>query len=217
MSELDAVTGSPVQALFGAEQARFDLAEGTVRTRDADRQLFVSTETLYGIYKALDDETGDAWRIVLRNCGHDWGRRLMGRLDTDLRRKLDRGCTDLQLEEFLDTVCAYFAWHGWGRLELDVSRTEAEGILVARLHDSVVAEALAELSGPTDHLIEGMLRAIIEFVADRDLACVQITGQRRRDGTLGEFLVSSPDRIGAIESLAGNATLDEALADLAAA
>ncbi|MDZ7827595.1 MAG: hypothetical protein U5R48_18110 [Gammaproteobacteria bacterium] len=44
------------------------LAEGTVRTRDADRQLFVSTETLYGIYKALDDETGDAWRIVLRNC-----------------------------------------------------------------------------------------------------------------------------------------------------
>lgn len=217
MSEREAVSGNAVQTLFETGAPHFELAEGVIRTEGADRQLFVSTETFYGIYKALDEETGDAWRIVLRNCGHDWGRRLMERLDTDLRRKLDRGCTELQLDEFVETICAYFAWHGWGRLELDVSRTEAEGILIARLHDSVMAEALAELSGPTDHLIEGMLRAIVEFVADRDLGCVQITGQRRRDGSLGEFLISSPERIGAVESLAGNATLDEALDDLAAA
>ncbi|MDZ7827596.1 MAG: hypothetical protein U5R48_18115 [Gammaproteobacteria bacterium] len=75
-----------------------------------------------------------------------------------------------------------------------------------------MAEALSELSGPTDHLIEGMLRAIIEFVADRGPGLrADRAGQRRRNGSLGEFLISSPDRIGAIESLAGNATLDEAL------
>lgn len=203
--------------LYGEDDTRFDLSGGTIRRSDVERQLFIGTETLNGIHRALDEETGEAWRIVMRNCGHDWGRRIMARIELDLQRATDRGLDGLTVAEFLELVGTWFRFHGWGRIEFDLDRTEDAGIVVARVHDSLVTEALADESGPVDHLVEGMLCAVLEGISERELACLQITSERRRQGTIGEFVISARPRIEAIEELAGRASLDEALQELEAA
>lgn len=203
--------------VFGDGQSEFDLFAGTVRVADRERRIYITGESLWGIYKALNNETGDAWKIILKGCGADWGNRAFERLDRDLAARVQKRSGDVTVDDFCGFVEEYFAYFGWGRLAIDLSHTRSAGIVRCTLHNSLMADALKDVSGTVDFLVAGMLQAIFSRIAGRPLDCLQITCKRTSDGNVCEFLVSAPERISAIEGLAGQSSVNDAINELIAA
>ena len=217
MQKTQNLTQQSVMALFGALETSYDIYGGVVRIEDRERQVFITTETIYGLYKSLLDEAADAWKIVLKTCGYMWGKRLIQRLDKNLDAQQEHGLAVLEVESFIDLIQNYFAYHGWGRLTINLDHAESAGIIVLDLRDSIVTQALPDTAGPVDFLISGMLRAIFEFIARRELDCIQITCNRKKTTSQCEFLVSAPQRIATLGSVAGEGSLDDAIQKLRAA
>lgn len=211
------LTEKTLLELFGDRETEYDVYGGTVKLENRERQVFITTETIYGLYKALNDETGDAWRVVMKNCGYLWGKRLVKNIERDVAARMQKKPGYLDVDSFVDLIQAYFAYHGWGRLHINLDHAESDGIILVQLKDSVVSEALKDTSGIVDYVIAGMLRAVFEYIADRELDCIQITCNRRATTSHCEFLVSSPQRIEALEPLAGQSTIDDAINELKAA
>lgn len=211
------LTEALLQQLFGSDSLTFALDQGTVRRHDRNRQIFISSDQLLGIYKALNNETGEAWSIVMKNCGFTWGQRLLANLDRDLKQHNGCHSGDLGVDEFCHLVERYFASQGWGRLEIQLSHASSLGLIRVDLRDSLIADALKEVKGPTDYLIAGMLRAVFEHVAGRELDVIQVTCRRQGSSSDCGFLVSAPERIAQLEELAGQASMDEAIDVLRAA
>lgn len=211
------LTEALLKQLFGSQQLQFVLDQGTVRSERRQRQLFVSSEQLLGIYKALNNETGDAWGIVMKNCGFTWGQRLMANLDQELFER--HGCRsgELGVDEFCHLIERYFASQGWGRLKIQLGHARDLGIIRVDLQDSLIADALKEVKGPTDFLVAGMLRAIFEHVSERDLDVIQITCRRLGASSDCGFLITAPERINGIEDLSGQSSMEEAIDALRAA
>lgn len=215
--EVQNITERALMELFGSHETNYDVYGGTVRLEERERQVFITVETIYGLYKSLVEETADAWKVVLKSCGYTWGNRLVQRLDKDLTARHAHGLAALNVDSFIDVIQSYFAYHGWGRLTINLDHAENAGIIALHLRDSIVTQALsADTSGPVDFIISGMLRGIFEFIAGRELDCIQITCSRRTTTSQCEFLLSAPQRIATLESLAGQGSLDDAIQKLRA-
>lgn len=211
------LTSKALKEIFGDRETTFDLAEGVVRLPNNERQIFISSENIWGLYKSLALETGDAWQVVMKNCGYTWGKRFMESLSRDVSKKLNVEAGELNVTEFVDLIETYFSFHGWGRLTIDLSEAESSGIIQCHLQNSLVTHSLTEVGGTVDYLISGMLKAVFEFVADRELDCLQISCARRGTGNQCEFLISAPARIESLEPLAGKISVNDAVSELKAA
>jgi predicted hydrocarbon binding protein len=123
--------------------------------------------------KALEDETGDAWRAILKRCGRIWGNRVARRFQREVGDYYGRPLHDLPMDEFTRLLEAYFRCHGWGNLRLDFSLA-ASGIITARLTNSAMVEVLGTSPHPVDSIISGLLAALIAQVSDRtDIECYE--------------------------------------------
>lgn len=211
------LTIAGIQQVLGQGSTEFDLHEGTVRIADRERRIYVTSETLYGIYKALSNETGDAWKIILKGCGADWGNKVLERLDRELAARQQKNMGEVTVTDFCGFVEQFFAYYGWGTMEVDLADAEYAGIVRCTLRNSLMAEAVKDVSGPVDFIVTGMLKAIFSRIANTELDCVQVSCQRSADGSVCEFLVSAPERIERIENLAGQSSVDDAIAQLRAA
>ena len=212
--ELKDLSYDGIQQVLGSGSTEFDLDAGTVRIADRERRIYITGETLYGVYKALFNETGDAWKIILKGCGADWGKKVLERLDRELSARTQKNTSEITVTDFCGFVEQFFAYYGWGVMKVDLSDAEHAGIVRCTLRNSLMAEAVKDVSGPVDFIVTGMLQAIFSRIAGTDLDCVQVSCQRSADGSVCEFLVSAPERI---ENLAGQGSVDDAIAQLRAA
>ena len=215
--ELKDLSYAGIQQVLGQDSTEFDLVEGTVRIADRERRIYITSETLYGVYKALSNETGDAWKIILKGCGADWGRKVLERLDKELAARTQKNMADVTVTDFCGFVEQFFAYYGWGLMQVDLSDAEHGGIVRCTLRNSLMAEAVKDVSGPVDFIVTGMLQAIFSRIAGTELDCIQVSCQRSANGSVCEFLVSAPERIERIENLAGQGSVDDAIAQLRAA
>ena len=74
-----------IQQLFGDASLQFDLGEGTVIGLAGRRAVYLSADLIRGIHAGLEYETSDAWKIIMKNCGLIWGKRVAAQLRKDLR------------------------------------------------------------------------------------------------------------------------------------
>jgi predicted hydrocarbon binding protein len=158
---------------FLSDYLRHDLRKGTLFNRSGTKMCLMPSELLFGLRKALEDETGDAWRAILKRCGRIWGNRVARRFQREVTDYYGRPMHDLPMSEFTQLLEAYFRCHGWGNLRLDFSLASS-GIITARLTNSAMVEVLGTSPQPVDSIISGLLAALIAQVSDRtDLECYE--------------------------------------------
>ena len=155
----------------------------------------MSVDALNGVYKSLSHETGDAWRVVMKNCGVTWGRRSIERIQLMLQEQLGRRLEDLSVAEFCELVEHYFSYHGWGVVQIHLDNAETDGLLRVAVFNSVLTQALADVQGKTDYLLAGMFRSIFEQISGHELDCVQVTRERGEANGCNEFVVSGMQRL----------------------
>jgi predicted hydrocarbon binding protein len=203
--------------LFDLDNFLTDLREGVVTNQAKGRVCLLSTDLLSGVYKALLEEAGPAWGLLLKMCGQAWGKRLARKLSDETDVLLGKEYTELPLESFLNFIVRYFSFHGWGVLELDVTQTQSRGIVEATLRHSVFAEVISEKQEGemVDFLICGILAALMTYVSGHELDCLQTQCSSLDSSKVSRFVISDLERIEAVEELvesgAGHQRVMEAL------
>ena len=217
-TEATPLDAAVLQALFSDAAYRYDLEQGTVDAA-AERIIYLTEDLVNGIFNGLVNEAGEAWGLILKSCGHIWGKRLALVLEKKVRQAAGREFGSLPVEDYLAVLEAYFARHGWGLMRFHLHDAERHGVVRANLRHSLFAASLAQQDKPVDYLVAGMLQALFERVANCPLGCVQVGHERHgAAGGSADFLLSAPERIEALAgALEGGATVDDALARLRAA
>lgn len=207
-----------LERLFGNQHCHYDVWEGTVLSASDVRIIYVSADVIAGVYDALSYEAGDAWKIILKNCGYIWGKRVSVSLERELRMVAREELSKLTVKDYLKLLESYFATHGWGRISTELENAQQHGIVRVSLTNSLFVNALDQVDGRVDFMIAGMLRGIFEAISGHDLDCVQVCCERADDAEACEFLISAPARIRAIDDLiAKGIGIDDAVNQLRAA
>lgn len=201
--------------LFGDSSLNFDLSQGTVRSGADARVIYLSSDIIRGIYDVLKYETGDAWSLILKNCGVIWGERISVSLDKEVQATASQKMGQLNVDNFIHLLEAYFANHGWGKMRFYLDDAETDGIVRATLKNSLFAETLKHLNSPVEFMIAGMLQGVFSAISGHDLGCVQVSFETTGSGS-SEFLISAKSRIDSFEQsgFAQELNPDEALARL---
>jgi uncharacterized protein len=195
----DLVASLDLERFFGHEANRYDLLAGTAYNAAGSRVIYLSADIIKGIHQALLDETGPAWRLILKNCGILWGRRVAQHLERELGLMFNTTPSDLQVADYLRLVESYFSAHGWGVLKLDLSRAESHGVIVASLDESLFAEVLDTETARVDFLVAGILHSLFTHISGQELDCQEIASTRA-GAPRGLFVITATKRLDALES-----------------
>ncbi|MEQ1543452.1 hypothetical protein [Methyloglobulus sp.] len=201
--------------LFGDSSLNFDLNKGTVLSVTDARVIYLSSDILRGIYDVLKYETGDAWSLILKNCGIIWGERISASLDKEVHVTTNQKMGQLDVDSFIHLLESYFASHGWGKMQFYLEDAETHGIVRANLKNSLFAETLKHLNSPIEFMIAGMLQGVFSTISGHDLSCIQVSYENT-GAESSEFLISAKSRIDFFEQsgFAQELNPDEALARL---
>jgi predicted hydrocarbon binding protein len=201
-----------LSGFFADTRLVYDLEEGTVRNPGSEC-IYVSADIIRGVHRALVEKTADAWKIIFRNCGRSWGKRVAGHLDAGLRKTGVAGQASLPLTGHLACIEAYFAEHGRGLLKLDLSPAD-RGLVVARLKNSYFAAVLSDVENLVDPLLAGILQGFVEHVSGTEPGCSEIACVRKGAPEC-VFVITAPSRLDRIEAQFGVVPAEEILANLA--
>ncbi len=190
------IHGMELDKLFSLDNILADLREGVVTNKAKGRVCLLSTDLLLGVYNAILEEAGPAWGLLMKTCGQVWGTRLARKLVRESDIVLGKSYVDLPLQEYLLFVTEYFCFHGWGVLELDVSKAQSRGLVEASLSHSIFAEVIKEKeeNEMVDHMISGILSSLFSFVSDQELDCIQ-TQCASLGHEQSRFVITSAERV----------------------
>ncbi|PTQ86570.1 hypothetical protein [Agitococcus lubricus] len=185
--------------LFGDASQNFDLYEGTIFSPANHRIVYLSADIIRGIYEALNYEAGEAWRVILKNCGLRWGKRIATSFDKELRTIANRRLDTLTVNEYLNLLESYFSMHGWGKLSINLGEAERYGIVSCLLTHSIFSSVLHNVEGTVNCLIEGMLQGIFSGISNHELMCLEIISAAQIEPAENYFILTANERLSPLE------------------
>lgn len=153
---------------------RGTLELGLLENRRGDRLLALPDTLMKSIVSGLNQETGQATKYVLRNCGLWWGKNFYARFCEELGEYYQHGVADLPMIEFVKALQECWRTHGWGVLTVNTDY-QAEGFLMIEVENSPFTIHPIQPNQPSGALECGVLQAFFSQLTGRDLTCVQIS------------------------------------------
>ncbi|MGQ9838627.1 MAG: V4R domain-containing protein [Cyanobacteriota bacterium] len=154
-----------------------DLESGLLKSRHGDRLLALPEALLRGIYSGLEYETGQAARLVLRNCGRMWGKEFFKRFAQELSDYYQKPLAELEMGLFLQSLGQAWKTHGWGVIEIDWTYKD-QGVLVISIRNSPFAALTpSHFTRPMGFLEAGLLGTWFSQLTGQELICVQTTSE----------------------------------------
>ena len=179
-----------------------DIHSGLMESRGGYRLAAFPDALLRAIYSGLHYEAGQASRVILSNCGQQWGQEFYRRFEMEISEYFEQPLAELPLAVLLDSLQDLWATHGWGSLLVNLEY-EQYGVIEISLTGSGFAQAAKEAmadpeqgqcSEPSCHLESGILASLFTALAGRSLHCVQ-TLCESMGAESNRFLVSTPERL----------------------
>ncbi|MDX2271775.1 MAG: V4R domain-containing protein [Cyanobacteriota bacterium] len=155
-----------------------DIHSGLLESRGGYRLAAFPEMLLKAIYSGLRYETGQAARVILYNCGQEWGQEFFRRFEQELTQYHQQPLVDLPIGVLIDAFQDLWATHGWGRLNLNFEHGD-HGLVEAIVFNSGFAAAARVAhpdqltQEPSCYLEAGVLSTVFSKLSGRDLTCVQ--------------------------------------------
>lgn len=170
-----------------------DLELGLLENRRGSRLLAIPDHFIRSLYAGLEQETGQATRLVLMNCGRWWGKNFYARFCEELSDYYDKPLADMTMGDFLQSLQQCWITHGWGLMEFDQGY-QHRGFLLVKTWHSPFATHAPKMDRPVCFLDCGILSAFFSQLAGRELGCVQISCESL-GSDCNRFLIGLSDRL----------------------
>lgn len=178
---------------------RGTLELGLLENRRGDRLLALPDALMKSIVSGLNQETGQATKYVLRNCGQWWGKNFYARFCEELSEYYQKGVADLSMIEFVKALQECWRTHGWGVLTFNTDY-QMKGFLVIEIKNSPFTRHSIQSNQPSGALECGVLQAFFSQLTGRDLTCVQ-TSCESLGADRNRFVLGLASRLEAAEAL----------------
>lgn len=183
---------------FEEVEVSYDLSEGVAFSPAQTRVVYLSSDIILGIYRALKEETGPAWALILKNCGRIWGRKVAQNLEKEMQVQLGMGPQALTADKYAQLLEAYFPAHGWGRMSVDLNNAPEHGFVRFTMRNSLFVDILEEETVPVDGMISGILQGFFHYLVDQPLDCLEV-GCARQGFDHCSFVLTLEDRLAPLE------------------
>ena len=181
-----------------ATYIRGDLELGLLENRRGDRFLALPDTLIKAIYQGLDQETGQAARLVLFNCGRWWGKNFYVRFCEEVSEYYGKPLAEMEMVEFLQCFQQCWKTLGWGTFEFDQTYYQ-QGFLEVRISNSPFAESAPKTNHPVCFLEAGILSAFFSQLTGRDIYSLQTTCESMGAET-NRFIIGLTERLKPAES-----------------
>ena len=194
-----------------------DVARGVTRSRSGTRLCCLTTDFLLGFRRAVIDECGPAADLVFKSCGRKWGGFAARRFDDEMTGFHGRPLREFTMAQFRAAVADLFSHHGWGMVDLDLSRHD-QGLVVVTVSDPLFAsitKGSGEPEQPVESLTAGVLAGFFAALFEQDLDCVQTSCVALGDSE-SRFVIGLSARLAGVPNLlTGGKKHDQILKELA--
>lgn len=198
-TENDVLSQLDLDSFFELTDKSFNLEAGTAFNKGNTRIIYLPEDAIAGIHASLKEEAGAAWKIILKNCGLIWGKKVALNLNRELKLIFSTTQSDIQAQECLRLLERYFSEHGWGLMTFDLSKAFTHGFIHAKLDNSIFVTVLKDENDFVDPMIAGVLASLFSDVSGKELDAIEIACAARGAHSC-EFLISSVERIEELES-----------------
>lgn len=188
---------------------RGTLELGLLENRRGDRLLALPDALLKSIISGLNNETGQATALVLRNCGLWWGKNFYARFCEELSDYHGKPVADLSMAEFLQALQECWRTHGWGVLSLNLDY-QPQGFLVIEIQNSPFTAHAVQPNQPSGALESGILQSFFSQLTGRELTCVQ-TSCESLGADCNRFVLGLENRLQSVPSLVQEGQPHEAI------
>lgn len=178
---------------------RGDLELGLLENRRGDRLLALPETLIKAIYIGLEQETGQASRLVLFNCGRWWGKNFYVRFCEEVSEYYQQPVSEMEMVEFIQCLQQCWKTHGWGTFELESSHSE-QGFLVVKIANSLFAKTAPKSKLPACFLEAGILSSFFTQLTGRELHCLQ-TSCESLGSDCNRFILGLRDRLQPADSM----------------
>lgn len=151
---------------------QLDLRYGVMRDRVGRRCIILSGFLLRGMYIGLKNECGPAWRLVLRGCGEQWGKKFAERFLKEIEEFYQEDLSTMTMGRLVACIEEFFATTGWGRLHIDFSLID-HGLIQAEVENPILGEVLRDVGEKMDVLFEGVLKELFTKVSGVQMDCYE--------------------------------------------
>lgn len=151
-----------------------DFEAGLLENRRGDRLLALPEILIQSIYSVIEQETGQAYGVVLANCGRWWGKNFYARFVEEVSEYYKKPLNEMEMVEFIGCLKQCWKSHGWGTFDLDMSYYH-QGFIVVKIWNSAYAKQALKGKLPVCFLETGILTTFFSQLTGRELHCVQTT------------------------------------------
>ena len=204
LSQLD------LDRFFELSDKSYDLEAGTAFNKGQTRIIYLPEDAISGIHASLKEETGPAWKLILKNCGLIWGKKVAANLSRELQMIFSVTQGDVTAKECLELLERYFSEHGWGKMSFDVSKAFSHGFIHAKLENSIFVSVLSDENDYVDPIISGILSSLFGDLSGKELDAIEIACAAR-GAPHCEFVISSAERIADLEDMVEEGNSSEEL------
>lgn len=145
-----------------------------VRRDPVDRRFVEPTTILFAALRpTLDRIAPEGWAMLCFEWGVQWGRLAAIDLETRALEASGKSLRELSMRVALERYAAWFKEGGWGSLDVDFSASR-DGLIVARVERSAIAEAVSASRVPRCQLFAGLFAALFGHLAARRLVAKEV-------------------------------------------
>ena len=151
-----------------------DFEAGLLENRRGDRLLALPEILIEAIYSVIEKETGQAYGVVLANCGRWWGKNFYASFVEEVSEYYKKPLNEMEMVEFIGCLKQCWKSHGWGTFDLDMSHYH-QGFIVVKIWSSAYAKQAIKGKLPACFLETGILTTFFSQLTGRELHCLQTT------------------------------------------
>ena len=197
---------APLQAELAPREAE----TGVLRGELAQRVLTLDQSVLSALHQTCQKMAPQAWPLFTREWGWQWGRHAVVDLEAALLEDRNQTLRELPMRETMERVSQWAFGRGLGLLRFDFALA-SKGVFAVTLERSAVGEAAGAAGASRCQLMEGLLEAVCEHLAQR-LLTVREVRCCAQGASACLFIVAADSRRAPVEkAIAGGAQTVEAV------
>lgn len=175
-----------------------DTELGLIENREGSRLIALPDTLLRALSNSLEHEVGPAAQVVLRQCGHWWGKNFYRRFAAEVSDYYGKPIAEMEMVEFLSLLKECWKTYGWGLIDFDFSFKQ-QGYLMVKIQNSAFAKTCPPSSQPACYIEAGLLSAFFSQLTGRQLHCVQTTCESMQ-ADCNRFILGLPEQVKPVEA-----------------
>lgn len=199
---------------FDEKYLKLDVLAGVITNTSGNRLIALTEDFLVGFKKAVEDETGDSYKIVFHTCGREWGKGYAKKFKEEIKKYYNKDLSDLPIFTIDELFKGMWTKNGWGEIKVNWKEAFGHGVFEIEIKNPSFSSVIGNDGELCDQIFEGLIESLFSDLFSKELKCVQTSNQKFGFGSMSKFILSIPQRMKDAEGLVDSKSTHEKIFEM---